>query len=119
MTTTTETLTHTDWANKGFGSSGTKTSDQPAVKATDCETEQQTRTNTVRQSTWKQCIITTTTKPKPAPQHKEEANHKGTMINTEIWRQDLGHIGLQKLKATSKCTKGMDNIGNMHPLFQC
>ena len=60
-----------------------------------------------------------TPKPKPAPQQKEAAHHKGTMINTEMWHQCLGHIGLQKLKATSKCTKGMDNVGNTHPLFQC
>ena len=41
------------------------------------------------------------------------------MSQTEPWHQRMGHIGLKKLQATAKCTKGMPPIGNLHPLFKC
>ena len=114
MTTTTTTLTSTTRPDKGFGSNGTQT---PSIQATDCKTDQPNWVDPP--GTW---ILT----PRPLPpkstsQWKEEPHHKHTMlINTEIWHQRLGHIlGLCKLKATSKCTKGMDNVGNIHPLFRC
>ena len=47
------------------------------------------------------------------------SNTKSSMLTTELWHQRMGHIGLKKLQDTAKCTKGMPNIGKLHPLFKC
>ena len=60
ITTTTEILMNMDQADKGFGSTVTTTSSQPAISATDCEMEQQPQTTTARQPSWKPFIGTNT-----------------------------------------------------------
>ena len=33
--------------------------------------------------------------------------------------QRMGHIGLERLQKTAQCTMGMEDIGQIHPLFAC